>query len=79
MRPYVKCALAQTIRAIEVEAIAPYLEARRDADRVLASLAAADATAPWDLPSRADFVTRAAVAHRLVWPLVAQHVQEEQG
>jgi hypothetical protein len=35
MRPHVKRALAQTILAIEDEAIAPYLTALREADRVL--------------------------------------------
>lgn len=79
MRPHVKRALAQTILAIEAEAIAPYVEALREADRVLESLAAQDATTTWDMPSRVDFVKRAAAAHRLVRPLLAQHVQEEQG
>ena len=35
MRPHVKRALAHTILAIEAEAIAPYVEALREADRVL--------------------------------------------
>jgi hypothetical protein len=79
MRPFVKRALAQTIVAIEAEAIAPYLEALREADRVLGSLAAKDATSTWDLPSRVDFVRRAEAAHRLVVPLLEQHGQEERG
>ncbi len=79
MRPHVKRALAHTILAIEAEAIAPYVEALREADRVLESLAAKDATSRWDIPSRVDFVKRAEAAHRLVRPLLAQHVQEEQG
>jgi len=71
MRPHVKRALAQTILAIEDEAIAPYLTALREADRVLESLAAKDATATWDIPSRVDIVKRAGAAHRLVTPLLA--------
>lgn len=79
MRPHVKRALAFTILAIEAEAIAPYVAALREADRVLESLAARDATARWDISSRVDLVKRAEAAHRLVRPLLAQHVQEEQG
>ena len=79
MRHHVKRALAQTILAIEAEAIAPYVEALRDADRVLESLAARDATSTWDIPSRVDFVKRAEAAHRRVRLLLAQHVQEEPG
>jgi len=71
MRPYVKRALGQTIVAIETEAVAPYLEALREADRVLESLAAQDATSTWDTPSRVDFVKRAEAAHRLLAPLLA--------
>ena len=77
MRPYVKRAIAQTILAIEAEAIAPYVEALREADRVLESLAARDAVSGWDRPSRADLVKRAAAAHRLVRPLLERDVQEE--
>jgi hypothetical protein len=73
MRPHVKRALAQTILTIEAEAIAPYLEALREADRVLESLAAQDATSTWDVPSRVDLVKRAEAAHRLVKPLLAEH------
>ena len=65
MRPFVKRALTQTIVAIEDEAIAPYLAALREADRVLESLAAQDPTSTWDAPSRVDFVKRAEAAHRL--------------
>ena len=79
MRPYVKRALAHTILAIEDEAIAPYLDALREADRVLESLAARDATSAWDIPSRVDFVNRAEAAHRLAEPLLARHVPEERG
>ena len=79
MRPHVKRALAHTILAIEAQAIAPYLEALREADRVLESIAARDAAATWEMPSRVDVVTRAEAAHRLVTPLLARHVQEEQG
>ena len=77
MRPYVKRALAHTILAIEAAAVAPYAEALREADRVLEFLAAQDASSTWDGPSRADFVTRAEAAHRLVRPLLAQPVQED--
>lgn len=72
MRPYVKRALAQTILAIETEAIAPYEAALREADRVLESVAAQDATSTWDGPSRADLVSRAEAAHRLVSPLLKE-------
>ena len=77
MRPHVKRALAQTILAIETEASAPYLEALREADRVLESLAAMGATSTWDVFSMADVVTRAEAAHRLAAPLLAQHAAEE--
>lgn len=79
MRPHVKRALGQTILAIEDEAIAPYLEALREADRVLESLAATDATSTWDLPTRDDFVARAGASHRLVKPLLARRDPEEPG
>lgn len=79
MRPYVKRALGQTILAIEDEAIAPYLEALREADRVLEYLAATDATGTWGLPSRADLVKRAEAAHRQLQALLARNVQEGQG
>lgn len=49
MRPFVKRALVQTILSIEAEAVAPYLAALCEADRVLESLAGADVAAPWDL------------------------------
>lgn len=77
MRPYVKRAFAHTILAIEAEAIAPYVEALREADRVLESLATKDATSMWDIPSRVDLLKRAEAAHRLVTFLLAQDVQEE--
>ena len=70
MRPYVKRALGQTILAIEAEAIAPYLEALREADRVLEFLASQDIASTWDIPARVDFVERAEAAHRLVKPLL---------
>lgn len=79
MRPHVKRALAQTILAIETQAVAPYLEALREADRVLETLAATDPTSVWDLSARVDVVTRAEAAHRLTRPLLAQHAQENQG
>lgn len=75
LRPYVKRALTPTILAIEAEAIAPYLAALREADRVLESLAARDATAPWGVPTRADLVQRAQAARGLTAPLLAQQGQ----
>jgi hypothetical protein len=79
MRPYVKRALAQTIVAIESEAIAPYVEALREADRVLGSLAARDPASTWDSASRVHMVERAETAHRLAMPLLARHAPAEQG
>jgi hypothetical protein len=73
MRPHVKRALAQTIVAIEDEAIAPYLRALREADGVLAALAAMDDGAPSDVGSMADLHERAAAARRMAEPLLAQH------
>jgi hypothetical protein len=72
MRPHVKRALGQTIVAIEAEAAAPYLEALREADRVLEWLAAGDASSPWEASSWADLVRQAEAAHRVVEPLLAQ-------
>jgi hypothetical protein len=71
MRPYVKRALGQTIVAVETEAAAPYLAALREADRVLESLAAQDATSPWDTAVRIDFVRRAEAVRQLARPLLA--------
>ena len=79
MRPFVKRALAKTILAIEAEAIAPYVEALREANHVLESLAAADADSTWDKAARVAFVKRAETAHRVVMPLLATHAPEEQG
>jgi len=79
MRPYVKRALARSILAIEDEAIEPYLEALREADRVLESLASRDATSAWDRPSRVDVVDRAEAAHRLVSPLLVPHGLRQAG
>ena len=70
MRPYVKRALGQTILAIETEAAAPYLEALREADRVLEAIAARDETSPWDAAARADLAMRAQAARRLAKPLL---------
>jgi hypothetical protein len=66
-------ALAPTILAIDAQAVAPRVEALREADRVLADLAARDATAPWGASARADLVQRADAAHRLAEPLLAEH------
>lgn len=71
MRPYVKRALGQTVLAIEAEAIASYVAALREADRVLEDLATRDAASTWDSDSRFDLVERAAAAHRLVRELLA--------
>jgi hypothetical protein len=71
MRPYVKRALGQTIVAIEDEATAPYLEALREAVRVLESLAAEASAATSGTPSRVDLVERAGAARRLAKPLLA--------
>ena len=71
LRTHFKRAIGQTILAIEAEAIAPYLEALRQADGLLADLAAKDAASTWDVPTRADFVTRAEAAHQRVKPLLA--------
>lgn len=79
MRPYLKRALAPTILAIEAGAIAPYVEALREADRVLEDLAARDATSAWSISSRVDLVKRAEAAHHLARPLLAQCEREEQG
>jgi hypothetical protein len=76
VRPYVKRALARTIVAIETEAAAPYLEALREADRVLEELLATSAAL--DLPSRVDLVQHAATAHQLVSQLLAQPTSEDQ-
>ncbi len=70
LRPYLKRALAPTILAIEAEAIAPYVEALREADRVLESLAARDAASSWDVPSQVDLVKRAEAAHQRVRALL---------
>lgn len=78
MRPHIKRAFAPTIIAIEVEAVAPYAEALREADRVLRDLAARDAAATWDRPFQADLVRRAEAAHRLVRPLLAQPMHKQQ-
>ena len=71
MRPYVKRALGQTILAIETEAAAPYLDALREADRVLEAIAARAVDSQWDAAARADLVKRAAAAHDLAKPLLA--------
>lgn len=72
MRPYVKRALGQTIVAIETEAAAPYLEALREADRVLAAIAAQGPAPTWDTATRTDLVRRAEAARHLAKPLLAK-------
>jgi hypothetical protein len=79
MRPYVKRALGQTIVAIEKEAIAPYLAALREADRVLDSIAARDANSAWDMPAPVELVERAEAAHQLAKPLLSEQRQEDRG
>jgi hypothetical protein len=79
MRPYVKRALGQTIVAIETEAAAPYVEALREADRVLEAIAARDPASTWDAAARADFVERAEAARRLARPLLAPPVPSDAG
>lgn len=64
-RPFVKRALAQTIVAIEEEAIAPYAEALREADRVLGSIAAKDPASTWDEPSKIELIKSAEAAHQM--------------
>ena len=64
MRPHVRRALAQTIVAIEDEAVAPYLAALREADGVLAELAAGGPA------TTADLVERAAAVRGLAGPLL---------
>jgi hypothetical protein len=62
MRPYVKRALAQTIRRIEDEAARPYAEALRDEDEVLAEVAAGEG----------DLAERARAAHGRAAPLLGE-------
>ena len=76
MRPYVKRALAQTIAAIEDEATAPYLEALRQADRVLASLVDPDAVGVGDTGSRVELLKRADAVRLLMAPLLAGRTVE---
>ena len=63
-------ALAQTILAIEAEAIAPHVEALQEADGVLENLAARGPSATWDAPLTVDIVRRAEVAHRMLRSLL---------
>jgi hypothetical protein len=72
MRPYLKRAIGPTILAIEAEAVAPYVDALREADRVLGDLAARDATSPWDEALRLDLVQRATAARDLVQALLEE-------
>jgi len=79
LRPHVKRALAGTIAAIEAEAIAPYVEVLLEADRLIAALAARDATSAWDAPTRLEIVNRAQAAHRLAEPLLLEHLRDDRG
>jgi hypothetical protein len=72
-RPFVRRALAQTIVAIEDEAIAPYAEALRKADRVLGFLAAKDLASTTDEPSMIELIKAAEAAHQVANRLLVQH------
>lgn len=67
MRPYIKRALGRTIFDIEREAIAPYLEALREADRVLEEILASGAA---EIRPAGDLAQRAEAARRLAMPLL---------
>jgi hypothetical protein len=67
MRPYVKRALAQTIRRIEDEAARPYAEALRDADEVLAEVSVGEG----------DLAERARAARARAAPLLADVGEHE--
>jgi hypothetical protein len=69
-RPHVRRALEQTIVDIEDEAVAPYAEALREADRLLESLAAMDPTTTWSESSRVDLVKEAEATHQVVKQLL---------
>jgi hypothetical protein len=71
LRPHVKRALAPTILAIETQAIAPFLEALKEADRVLEDLGSRDPAATWDSATRAELVKRAKSACRRTAPMLA--------
>ena len=77
-RPHVRRWLAQTISTIEEEAIRPYVDALRAADRVLAALAAGGEAAPSEI-DWAGLVGRAAAAHRLAAPLLESHADAGPG
>jgi hypothetical protein len=68
MRPWMKRALGPTIVAIEDEAAAPYLAALREADAVLADVAAGTAAAG----ATEDLGKRAAEARQLAAPLLGE-------
>jgi hypothetical protein len=72
MRPHLRRALAHTVLAIEAEAIAPYQEALREADRVLQDIANRDVSAAWDVAAAADLAQRAGAARQLLRPLLGQ-------
>ena len=70
LRPHLKRALGPTILRIEAEAVAPYLDALREPDRVLAAIAASAARAD---PS----VRQAEAAHRRLAALLETDAQPE--
>ncbi len=70
MRPHLKRAFGPTILRIEAEAIAPYLAALREVDRILVHLNADDAGSA--------AVTQAEAARQLLRPLLAQPDQDGQ-
>jgi hypothetical protein len=71
LRPHVKRALAPTMLAIEAQAIAPFLQALKEADRVLEDLGSRDHAANWDGATRAELVQRAKSARRRTTPMLA--------
>lgn len=79
MRPYVKRAFAHTILAIEAEAIAPYVEALREADRVLEQVAASNAGSTAEIRADADLAERAEATRQILRPLLVQAAQEDDG
>jgi hypothetical protein len=72
LRPQLRQALAPTIVSIEVQAVEPYVAALRDADQVLATVAALDASTPLDDAVRAELVVQAGSVHRQLAALLEQ-------
>jgi hypothetical protein len=73
MPPYVKRALAQTIRTIEEEAARPYAEALREADGVLAEIAGrGPGPGAGEGVAGPELAERARAARRKAAPLLAE-------